>query len=963
MRALPADPHDSEPRPSRGASGAATGDFSDPPPAATVTEQTRVGNITPLAAPREVPEKLGRFRVLERIGAGGMGQVFKGEDTAHGSIVAIKVLASELAHHPESLKRFHKEARLLAELQSPFIANLIEIGEEQGLLYLAIEYVQGCNLTEFMRTSGPLDEPAALEIMCDVVRGLATAHERHIVHRDIKPENILMVAAGGRPPAEQSAAAPRVKLTDFGLARHVVESESLNLTKTGAILGTPLYMAPEQCSGRGTVDERTDVYACGATLYFLLAGRPPFIADTALGLIAMHCNEAPAPIESHNAAVSPGLSQVIQKTLSKNPDARYANANELLHDLERLRRGEPTSILAHPRLPSCDRTRIVEYNWSWQLDAAPEQLWPHVSNTERLNRAVGLQSPSFTSEPGPGGAAKRIAHIRSAGMDITWQEHPFEWIEGRRFGVLREFSKGPFRWYTSVVELEPRPAGGTLLTHRLKIEPSGLLGRTAAAIEIGIRSKGSLDRVYRRIDAAVMGRLGRGSTADPFEPPASLPATRQSRLDRLLAELAARGLDAGVVEALGDFVAHAPDQEVARIRPIALAKRLGLSPELLVAACLHGAREGMLVLLWDILCPICRIPSEVKETLRVVREHGRCAACNLDFELDFANSVEMIFRAHPEIRDVELGVFCIGGPVHSPHVAAQARVAPGETFELGLALGAGHYRIRGPQLPFTVLVRVEESAATSRLDLDLSRAPATSAPVTLRTGTQLIAFTNRCECELVVRLERTATRDDALTAARAATMAIFRQLFPGEVLAPGQLVNVATVTLLVTDLADAARLYDAHGDAAAFAIIHEHFRLLADRIAHEGGAVIKTVHEGLIAAFSNPVAAIRAALALQSCLKSGETTRELELRIGVHRGPAMAATINDHLDYFGRTVRAAMALAGRARGGDLLVSEDTWNDASAGELIADRPCSQESLSVELTGGEPITARRISLAPH
>src|SRR5439155_7967857 len=141
-------------------------------------------------------------------------------------------------------------------------------------------------------------------------------------------------------------------------------------------------------------------------------------------------------------------------------------------------------------------------------------------------------------------------------------------------------------------------------------------------------------------------------------------------------------------------------------RPLVLARRLGVDAEAMVSACLHGAREGLLVLLWDILCPVCRIPSEVQDTLRALREHGSCEACNLDFDLDFANSVEMIFRAHPEIRDTEVGTYCIGGPVHSPHVVAQVRISPTERIELELGLTEGAYRLRGPQLPHAFDFRV-----------------------------------------------------------------------------------------------------------------------------------------------------------------------------------------------------------------------------------------------------------------
>jgi hypothetical protein len=126
-------------------------------------------------------------------------------------------------------------------------------------------------------------------------------------------------------------------------------------------------------------------------------------------------------------------------------------------------------------------------------------------------------------------------------------------------------------------------------------------------------------------------------------------------LDHLLDKLIACQVEPAVVERLGEFLLQASDQDVARIRPLALARRLGLDPDQVITACLHGAREGLLVLLWDILCPVCRIPAAIQDTLRALADHGHCEACNLDFELDFANSVEVIFRVHPEIRGSELG--------------------------------------------------------------------------------------------------------------------------------------------------------------------------------------------------------------------------------------------------------------------------------------------------------------------
>src|SRR5262249_38834999 len=254
-------------------------------------------------------------------------------------------------------------------------------------------------------------------------------------------------------------------------------------------------------------------------------------------------------------------------------------------------------------------------------------------------------------------------------------------------------------------------------------------------------------------------------------------------------------------------------------------------PGQMTAACLHGAREGLLVLLWDLVCPLCRIPSEIKDTLQALHEHGRCEACNADFELDFGRSVEMIFRVHPSIRDVELGTYCVGGPAHSPHVVAQVRVATGERIEVDLALGEGAYRLRGPQLPLALEARVEPGAGVARWEVDLGRLGEQSLDrTTLRPGGQVLAIRNPHLEELVVRLERTAARDDAVTAGRAAALALFRELFPGEVLSPGRLVSVAAVTLLLTDLPAARVLLAGSSEGKAFALLHEHL-LQVERLA------------------------------------------------------------------------------------------------------------------------------------
>jgi class 3 adenylate cyclase len=220
-------------------------------------------------------------------------------------------------------------------------------------------------------------------------------------------------------------------------------------------------------------------------------------------------------------------------------------------------------------------------------------------------------------------------------------------------------------------------------------------------------------------------------------------------------------------------------------------------------------------------------------------------------------------------------------------------------------------------------------------------------PAVLRPGGQVLVLTNDHSEELVVRVERTARRSDALTAARASSLALFRELFPDEVLSPGQLMSVATVTLLVTDLEGSATLYHNLGDARAFAVIHEHFRLVGDAVRAEGGAPVKTVGEGLVAAFPDAAAAVRAALELHKALVRGEGTAALKLRAGVHRGPALAATVNDQLDYFGTTVRRALALPALARVGECVLTREVAADPEVDALLRARGLTNEVFEAEL----------------
>jgi len=946
-----------------------------------------------------VARRLGRYQLEELLGEGGLGQVFRAVDSADGTIAAIKILHAHLASRPVLVKRFHKEARLLAELNNPFIVNLLEHNHDGGVHYLALEFIRGPSLNHLLKDpqlcpTGKLPEPIALGIVMDVARALADAHRRGIIHRDIKPQNIMILRDSDLferllHPRAKDASLPApggAKLCDFGLARHVVESESLHLTSDGTAIGTPLYMSPEQSLGKGAIGAATDVYALGATLYHLLAGRPPFIGETALALSLAHANEPPSPLRQFNAEVSEGICRIVERCLAKKPETRFADGADLLDEIERLIRGEPSNIVLHPQYPTAQR-RVQEYSWVLELRATPDQLWPYVANTERVNRAAGLAPVDFAARAGDASvgegllpAPERYGSFRKAGVTNAWREHPFEWIEGRRFGVLREYTQGVFVWLASTVTLESLPSGGTRLTHHVRIEPRSFLGKIICAIEVGVRGRRSIEKVYQRIDAYLAGQLdvtnnstgdrvgqdvsrsaalstsraptgGKGELIDAFEKPAALTRPQKRRLTQLLDKLIQNQTPPHVVGALEEYLQNAADQDVARIRPLALAKRLDLEEDALIHACLIGTREGLFTLLWDIVCPLCRIPSGIVETLKELKEHGYCEACQADFPVDFASSVELIFRVHPSIRTAETRTYCVGGPAHSPHVVAQIRLAKGETFHLDLSLAEGIYRLRGPQLPQTVELQIDARAVLSRLPLQVPDDFKTSTPrepYRMQANRQRLTLTNLHSAEVLLRIERTTRRPDALTAARASTLGIFRQLFPGEILESGKLVSVASMTFLAVDLGQAAQIqredqiYKRLGESKAFSLLHDLFEQGNQIASKHNGTVLRTVGDGMLLAFDDRLNGVRAALdvfrvALPEMTKRWPDAVDLlaHLRAAVHHGSALATTINDRLDYFGATVQQTLATVQETPGHSLSLTSSLASDPEAVSLLRD----------------------------
>lgn len=312
----------------------------------------------------------GRYAVIERIGTGGMAEVYRARDELLGREVAVKVLTERLSSDRSFIERFRREAQAAANLNHPNIVSLYDFGADSNTYYIVMELIDGAPLNEVVHRQGALMPERAAEIASDVAAALERAHAKGLVHRDIKSANIMITSGG------------QTKVTDFGIARALGGGEDATMTQTGMVIGTAAYLSPEQAQG-GRIDERSDVYSLGVVLYEMLTGQTPFTGDSALSVAYKHVRETAPPPSALNADVPPALDAVTMKALAKNPDNRYDSALEMREDLGRFLSGgrvtatpvleDDTVALAAP----ADGTMVMRDDDLYQPEPSSRRGWAY----------------------------------------------------------------------------------------------------------------------------------------------------------------------------------------------------------------------------------------------------------------------------------------------------------------------------------------------------------------------------------------------------------------------------------------------------------------------------------------------------------------------------------------------------------------------------------------------------------
>jgi adenylate cyclase len=586
---------------------------------------------------------------------------------------------------------------------------------------------------------------------------------------------------------------------------------------------------------------------------------------------------------------------------------------------------------------------LVETEAFFDLPFPRERVWPILSKTDWINRSMGLPPVKYDITPAVGGGSNVHARARFMGLELRWEERPFQWLENEFYEVERIFESGPLRRAHLIWEFHEHAGHGTRIRVHTKFEPRHALGRFLVKAVLDPKATRDVGAVIRHVGEFLRGDKPIVLPKLPRRPVA------EDAFQGGLAKLRQAGLRGELIDRLAELIRESPDVLAARIRPLAVARNWKADEWEVLRLFLQATRAGLLSLSWEVLCPNCRSSRQpLTDSLNNVRREMHCEACQISYNAEFDKSVELRFAVHPAIRPCDAETFCLAGPGARPHIVAQINLEPAKQRAWPWPTKPALYRLRSPQIKNALTIDSLEFQTVPKITFDASAfslSPSDGAGV---RGRGPIA-TNPFPFPIQLVLERVESVEPILTAAQVTNWQEFRDLFSREVVSPTEQITVGEQIVLFTDLRGSTAMYCGIGDAPAYALVREHFGILRDTIAAHHGSIVKTIGDAVMAVFTRVTEALEAVRQMHESLAARGPGLPLQLKSGMHLGPCLAVNANDRLDYFGTTINLAARLVDRSSGGDLVVSDEFFQRPETQKYLAIIGHAAESSSVQFRG--------------
>lgn len=597
----------------------------------------------------------------------------------------------------------------------------------------------------------------------------------------------------------------------------------------------------------------------------------------------------------------------------------------------------PKEFAARPRLDFC---------WHFEVGLPLEQLWPLVSDTSRMNRALGVTQMHFA----PRGDGELWGTARNGGLLHEWLEVPWNWVTGQWLESQRTYKTGFAECVWAVMTFEVLGPEKTRVNVYFGMVPRHLVGKLA--LKLGF---GALEKEFRRVFGDLEAQYAAAQRArmpTPAVPP--LPPDVKARLAQALATVTAAGVDRDAAQRLLTWVETGDDDDLVRIQLKERAAAWGVDLQALLGAALHLTREGVLEISWDLICPHCRGPTEKVGELGALKAGGACPLCEIDFDSRGAESVEITFHVHPSVRAVAQRAFCSAEPSRKGHIKLQKTLAPGEALTVTPHLAPGRYRLRAHGEKTYGFLEVNDRGADA-----FTWTPGFTERGSVKP-TFALTLQNPDAAPTRVTLEAATWSDLALRPGELFSLQEYRDLFSEDYLAADVQLAIGEQTILFTDIVGSTAMYATRGDPAAFVEVRRHFDEVFAEIAKYRGAVVKTIGDAVMATFGNALDAVRASQAIHARFPPKRADSTTKLRISLNTGPCIAVKLNTGVDYFGHTVNLAAKLQSLAESWQVAMSEATWRSPGVGDFLSTQGALTELQYKSKALPEPVPVRQWTL---